>query len=199
MKARRRGGAGVMMRSLHRGSVPLSALGTEVLQSADRGRTSSGARLESAERQRRTSAPHQSAVRRATPSSSRNDRKVMIRTVHFQSLSDSTPSQNSTEEFSKPHRGTRYLQSCTAKCSEAVYSGTLPNLTKPRVVAGRRRGHRPRASSLPYPHAFSRSSVVARNGMQSGARVELRSQSDLNQPSPRRPKLLRSKGCADGA
>jgi hypothetical protein len=33
-----------------------------------------------------------------------------------------------------------------------------------------------------------------RNDMQSGARVELRSQSDLNQPSQRRPKLLRSKG-----
>jgi len=30
--------------------------------------------------------------------------------------------------------------------------------------------------------------------MQSGARVELRSQSDLKQPSQRRPKLLRSKG-----
>jgi hypothetical protein len=138
------GGAGVMMRSLHRGSVPLSALGTEVLQSADRGRTSSGARLESAERQRRTSAPHQSAVRRATPSSSRNDSGqkshdscCVIRTVHFQSLSDSTPSQNLTEEFSKPHAGGlttyRAVQRNARKlCTAALYQ-TLPNHASSRA------------------------------------------------------------------
>ncbi len=63
-----------------------------------------------------------------------------------------------------------------------MYSGTLPNLTKSRVVAGTALGPLP----LPTPMRFPVRPLL-RNGMQSGARVELRSQSDLNQPSQRRP------------